>query len=119
MPFSSGDACAGSRIATSFPALAPEGATMSGSTPWIAAVLLAQAMAYPAGDRAPTLEETRSSMGIASTATVRGQRDAVGFASTAEQMRVTWELSAEGPAPEKLGTPPAPGGLAVLSPHDD
>jgi AmmeMemoRadiSam system protein B len=84
-----------------------------------AAVLLAQAMAYPAGDRAPTLNETRSAMGIASTDELRGQQDAVGFASTAEQMQKAWELSADGPAPERLGPSPPPGVLAVLSPHDD
>jgi AmmeMemoRadiSam system protein B len=86
---------------------------------WLPAVLLAQAMAYPTGDHAPTLAETRAAMGIASNETVRGQKDAVGFASTAEQMRKTWELSAGGPAPEKLGPSPAPGVFAVLSPHDD
>ena len=84
-----------------------------------AALLLAQAMAYPAGDRVPTLEETRAGMGIASTDQLRGQLDAIGFASTAEQMKKTWELSGEGPAPERLGPPPAPGVLAALSPHDD
>jgi MEMO1 family protein len=84
-----------------------------------AAVLLAQAMAYPTGDRAPTLAETRAAMGIPSTDQLRGQQDAIGFASTAEQMQKTWELSSEGPAPERLGSSPAPGVLAVLSPHDD
>ena len=87
--------------------------------PWVAAVALAQATVYPAGDRAPTLEETRAAMGIASTDRLRGQLDAVGFASTAEQMRKTWDLSAEGPAPERLGPAPPPGVLAALSPHDD
>ena len=81
--------------------------------------LLAQATVYPAGDRAPTLEETRATMGIASTDALRGQRDAIGFASTAEQMKKTWELSAEGPAPDKLGPAPAAGVLGALSPHDD
>jgi AmmeMemoRadiSam system protein B len=84
-----------------------------------AALLLAQAMAYPTGDRAPTLAETRAAMGIASTDERRGQQDAIGFASTAEQMAKTWELSAEGPLPERLGPTPAPGVIAVLSPHDD
>jgi len=85
----------------------------------IATVMLAQAMVYPSGDRTPTLEETRAKMGIASTGTVRGQVDAVGFASTAEQMKKTWDLSAEGPAPERLGPAPPPGVWAALSPHDD
>ncbi len=84
-----------------------------------AAVVLAQATAYPAGERAPTLEETRATMGVPSTDRLRGQRDVVGFASTAEQMRRTWDLSAEGPAPERLGPSPPPGVIAALSPHDD
>jgi AmmeMemoRadiSam system protein B len=82
-------------------------------------VLLAQAMAYPAGDRAPTPAETRAAMGIPSTDALRGQQDKVGFASTAEQMQKTWDLSAEGPAPERLGPSPPAGVIAVLSPHDD
>src|SRR5262245_13120161 len=85
----------------------------------LAAVMLAQAMVYPSGDRVPTLEETRAKMGIASTDKLRGQLDAVGFASTAEQMKKTWDLSAEGPAPESLGPAPEPGVLGALSPHDD
>lgn len=84
-----------------------------------AGALLAQATVYPAGDRAPTLDETRSTMGIASTDKLRGQRDAVGFASTAEQMKKSWDLSAEGPAVEKLGPAPAAGVIGALSPHDD
>ena len=84
-----------------------------------AAVMLAQAMVYPEGERAPTLVETRAKMGIASTDSVRGQVDAVGFASTAEQMQKTWELSAEGPTPDRLGPSPAPGVIGALSPHDD
>lgn len=81
--------------------------------------ILAQAMPYPAGDRAPSLEETRAAMGIPSTATLRGQKDTVGFASTAEQMRRVWDLSAEGPEPERIAPLPPPGAAAVLSPHDD
>lgn len=85
---------------------------------WGAGVLLAQAMAYPAGDRAPTLEETRAAMGIASTDKLRGQQDVVGYASKPEQMQKAWDLSAEGPAPERLGPAPPPGVLAAVSPHD-
>ena len=85
----------------------------------LGALVLAQAMPYPAGDRAPTLEETRAAMGIASQGTQRGQLDAVGFASTAEQMKLVWDLSGAGPAPEKLGPLPAPGVLGAVSPHDD
>jgi len=86
---------------------------------WVTAVVLAQAIPYPAGERAPSLEETRASMGIPSTDRLRGQRDAVGFASTPEQMRKTWDLSAEGPAPDRLGPSPPPGVIGALSPHDD
>ena len=82
-------------------------------------IVLAQAMPYPAGDRAPTLDETRAKMGIASKTGLRGQQDAVGFASTPEQMKRVWDLSAEGPEPERLGSAPEPGVRAVLSPHDD
>jgi AmmeMemoRadiSam system protein B len=84
-----------------------------------AAVVLAQAMAYPAGERAPTLEETRAGMGIPSTGSLRGQRDIVGYAATSEQMQKTWDLSAEGPPPDRLGPSPAPGVIAALAPHDD
>ena len=85
----------------------------------VGALLALQAMAYPAGDRVPSLEETRKTMGIASTDHVRGQLDTVGYASTAEQMAKVWELAAEAPAPERLGPKPPPGVLAVVSPHDD
>jgi AmmeMemoRadiSam system protein B len=84
-----------------------------------ATVLLAQAMAYPAGERAPSLEETRAGMGIPSTDRLRGQRDNVGFASKSEQMQKTWELSAEAPAPDRLGPAPPPGVIGALAPHDD
>jgi len=84
-----------------------------------AAVLIAQAMPYPEGERAPTLEETREDMDIISSDRLRGQRDSVGYAATAEQMKATWGLSAEGPAPDRLGPSPAPGVIGALSPHDD
>ncbi|MFI5142794.1 MAG: AmmeMemoRadiSam system protein B [Thermoanaerobaculales bacterium] len=58
-------------------------------------------------------------MGIASRGDVRGQQDAVGFASTAAQMAKTWELSGAPPAPEKLGEAPPPGVAGVICPHDD
>jgi AmmeMemoRadiSam system protein B len=67
----------------------------------------------------PTLEEVRRSMGIPSEGDVRGQRDAVGFASTAVQMEKTWELSATPPVPERLGEAPPPGVAGVICPHDD
>lgn len=58
-------------------------------------------------------------MGIPSHGDVRGQQDAIGFASTAVQMEKTWELSATPPAPEKLGDAPPPGVAGVICPHDD
>jgi len=85
----------------------------------LAALLVLQATAYPAGDHTPTLAETRAAMGIASTDSLRGQLDTVGYASTAEQMEKVWELSAQGPAPERLGPRPLPGVLGVVAPHDD
>lgn len=68
----------------------------------------------------PTLEEVRKAMGIASQGTeLRGQQDAVGFASTAAQMARVWELSATPPAPETLSAATPPGVAAVICPHDD
>lgn len=84
-----------------------------------AAVLIAQAMVYPEGERTPTLEETREDMDILSANGIRGQRDGIGYAATKEQMQKTWDLSAEGPAPDRLGPAPAPGVIGALSPHDD
>jgi AmmeMemoRadiSam system protein B len=81
--------------------------------------LLAQAVSAPPPAKAPTLEEVRKGMGIPSRDDLRGQQDAVGFASTPEQMARVWELSATPPAPERLGEPPAPGVAAVICPHDD
>lgn len=67
----------------------------------------------------PTLAEVRKGMGIPSTEEVRGQQDALGFASQAAQMAKIWEWSALPPHPEALGTRPAPGVLAAICPHDD
>jgi AmmeMemoRadiSam system protein B len=67
----------------------------------------------------PTLEQVRKTMGIPSHDDVRGQQDAVGFASRADQMARTWKLSATPPAPENLGNAPPPGVAGVISPHDD
>jgi len=67
----------------------------------------------------PTLEETRAAMGIPSAGTLRGQQDAVGFASTAAQMAKVWELAGAPPAPERLGPRPAPGVAGAICPHDD
>jgi AmmeMemoRadiSam system protein B len=81
--------------------------------------VLAQAALQPAQATPPTLDEVRKTMGIPSQGELRGQQDAVGFASKAEQMAKVWELSATPPAPEKLGEAPAPGVAGVICPHDD
>jgi len=67
----------------------------------------------------PSLEQVRSEMEIPSRDRERGQRDAVGFASQADQMSLAWELSTSPPAPMALGPAPAPGVLGVICPHDD
>jgi AmmeMemoRadiSam system protein B len=79
---------------------------------------LGQAALQPSGTP-PTLEEVRKGMAIPSHDETRGQLDAVGYASTAEQMAKVWELSATPPAPEKLGEPPSPGVAGAICPHDD
>lgn len=68
----------------------------------------------------PTLEEVRRDMGIPSAGDVRGQRDAVGYATTPEAMAKVWELSAEAP-PEaaQFDARVKPGVLGVIGPHDD
>jgi AmmeMemoRadiSam system protein B len=81
--------------------------------------LLAQAMNTPGRAAPPSLEEVRTTMGIPSQGDVRGQQDAVGFASTAEQMARVWELSASPPRPEQLGPAPEGDVAAVICPHDD
>jgi AmmeMemoRadiSam system protein B len=50
---------------------------------------------------------------------VRGQRDMVGYATTAKAMAQVWELSAQGPAAESFGEKASPGVLGVIGPHDD
>src|SRR3954469_371807 len=90
-------------------------------TPVPIAALFAAAMlmSLPSSAARPSTEEVRKDMGIASTADVRGQRDAVGYATTAEAMARVWELSAQGPTPEGFGQPlPAPGGGGGIGPHD-
>ena len=80
----------------------------------------AQAAPQPAATTPPTLAEVRAEMDIPSLSLdLRGQRDSVGFASTAAQMAKVWELSALPPAPDSLGPLPAPGVVGVLCPHDD
>ncbi len=58
-------------------------------------------------------------MGIPSSGDVRGQRDAVGFASTAEAMALVWKLAEAPPPPEKLGDVPPSGIVGIVCPHDD
>jgi AmmeMemoRadiSam system protein B len=58
-------------------------------------------------------------MGIPSSGDVRGQRDAVGFASTAEAMAAVWRLAEAPPPPEKLGELPAGTAVGIVCPHDD
>jgi AmmeMemoRadiSam system protein B len=67
----------------------------------------------------PTLEEVRKDMGIASSAELRGQRDAVGYATKREAMDKVWDLSAQGPMPELFNAKVEPGVLGVIGPHDD
>ena len=72
----------------------------------------------------PTLEQVRKEMGIPSTATERGQIDAVGFASTKSQMDAVWKASEALPAPDlcKAFPPPAVSSetvAGIISPHDD
>ncbi len=68
----------------------------------------------------PTLDEVRSTMGIPSESTaLRGQKDNVGFSSTAEQMAEVWRLSDMPPAPDILGKAPSSPVVGVICPHDD
>lgn len=84
------------------------------------APLLGQAVSAPPQAAPPTLEEVRGGMGIPSVGLdLRGQQDAVGFASRPDQMAKVWELSAAAPAPERLGDLPAPGVAGAICPHDD
>lgn len=81
---------------------------------------VAQATAPPGPGAPPSLEEVRRGMGIPSEGlTLRGQQDALGFASRPEQMARVWELAAAGLPPTRLGTFPAPGVAGLLAPHDD
>jgi AmmeMemoRadiSam system protein B len=83
--------------------------------------LLAQAALAvpPVPSRPPTLEEVRKGMGIPSQGDLRGQQDAVGFASRADLMAKVWDLSALPPDPEAFGPLPAPGVAGLICPHDD
>jgi AmmeMemoRadiSam system protein B len=81
--------------------------------------LHAQATPQPAGQARPGLEEVRKAMAIPSSGDLRGQQDAVGYASQPGQMARLWELSALPPAPESFGARPIPGVLGAICPHDD
>ncbi len=81
---------------------------------------LAQAVSAPPQETPPTLEEVRKGMGIPSEGSdLRGQQDAVGFASRSDQMAKVWDLAAAPPSPERLGDPPPAGVAGILCPHDD
>lgn len=73
----------------------------------------------PPPARPPSLEEVRQGMGIPSRGDLRGQQDAVGFASRPDQMARIWERAGLPPAPESLGPLPAPGVAGLICPHDD
>jgi len=75
--------------------------------------------APPALAAKPTLEEVRKTMGIPSTDTIRGQQDAVGFASRPDQMASVWERSALPPRPEALAIAPVARAVGAICPHDD
>lgn len=86
----------------------------------VSAPAVAQAVSAPPATSPPSLEQVRKDMGVPSEGLdLRGQRDAVGFASRADQMAKVWELSTSPPPPEVLGPAPAPGVAAVICPHDD
>lgn len=76
-------------------------------------------MSLPAVAARPALEDVRKDMGIPSAGEVRGQRDAVGYATTPAAMAKVWELSGEGPMPETFDGSVKPGVVGVIGPHDD
>lgn len=73
----------------------------------------------PVPPQRPSVEEVRKAMGIPSKGDLRGQQDAVGFASNPGQMAKVWEASSWPPAPESLGPMPGPGVAGLICPHDD
>jgi AmmeMemoRadiSam system protein B len=84
-------------------------------------VAITLVLAYSRGTAAapPPLEEVRKEMAIPSSDEVRGQLDGIGFPRTAEQMAKVFDLSANPPAPERLGEAPATGVAGAVCPHDD
>lgn len=87
----------------------------------LATLLLACAASaqIPAPAPPPSAAEVRAEMGIPSTAELRGQRDAVGFASTPAQMAAVWEKSGPLLPDERLQPPPAAGVAGAICAHDD
>lgn len=73
----------------------------------------------PGADPVPTLAEVRKGMGIPSQGQLRGQQDAVGFASTAAQMAEVWRMAEQGPAPETFGQSLSTSAIGAIMPHDD
>lgn len=68
----------------------------------------------------PTLEAVRKGMGIPTQSlALRGQKDAVGFASQPGQMAKVFELSQSSQGIEEWGPFPVAGTVAALCPHDD
>jgi AmmeMemoRadiSam system protein B len=88
-----------------------------------ATLAAALAAALAACGPAPALRgPAADAMGIPSTRAARGQRDAVGFATTAAQMAEVWRLAEDGPPPEDLLGGPLPTSATVVGaicPHDD
>ncbi len=76
--------------------------------------------AAPPKIKAPSLRSVRATMGIPSTSlALRGQRDAVGYASTAAQMAEVWKASTSPPLPMVLGKAVNAPVAGILCPHDD
>ena len=71
------------------------------------------------GPDRPSLASVRHDMVIPSVGDTRGRVDSSGYALGPVQMAKTWELSALPPAPDSLGTRPAPGVFGAICPHDD
>ena len=72
----------------------------------------------PLRDPALTPESIRAAMAIPSTDRVRGLKDGVGFATTAEAMAAVYEASSLAPKWTLGPAPPAPW-IGAICPHDD
>lgn len=75
--------------------------------------------ALPLFAAAPERDAILKEMAIPSTDKVRGQKDGVGYARTAEQMTEAWDLSGSAPSPLCFGKEILGEGIAVIVPHDD